>query len=94
VTIWTLKCPIPLFNAVHSRRLRASETKHEFRLTLTHYPPVWATCFEPKVAAYSATIDKHNIHLLIPSQGRPECNKDGTIKNQGKLSTTEMKIQF
>jgi hypothetical protein len=46
------------------------------------------------VAAYSATIDKHNIHLLIPSQGRPECNKDGTIKNQGKLSTTEMKIQF
>jgi hypothetical protein len=35
VTIWTLKCPIPLVNAVHSGRLRASATKHEFRLTLT-----------------------------------------------------------
>ena len=35
MTIWTLKCPIPLVNAVHSRRLRASATKHEFCLTLT-----------------------------------------------------------
>ena len=31
--------PIPLVNAVHSGRLRASETKHEFRLTLTIGPP-------------------------------------------------------
>jgi hypothetical protein len=37
VTIWTLKCPIPLVNAVHSRRLRASATKHEFCLTLTFH---------------------------------------------------------
>jgi hypothetical protein len=35
VTIWTLKCPIPLVNAVHSDRSRPSATKHEFRLTLT-----------------------------------------------------------
>ncbi len=36
MTIWTLKCPIPLVNAVHSGRLPASATKHEFRLTLTN----------------------------------------------------------
>ena len=35
MTIWTLKCPTLLVNAVHSGRLRASATKHEFRLTLT-----------------------------------------------------------
>jgi hypothetical protein len=31
-----------------------------------HYPPVWATCFEPQLTTYPEKIKGHNIHLLIP----------------------------
>lgn len=60
--------------------------------TQCHYPPVWATCFEPQSGTYDARIDKHSIHLLIPMQGRPEYNSDGTLKKAGKISETEIKL--
>jgi hypothetical protein len=42
---------------------------------------------------YWATIDKHNIHVIMQSQGRPEYNKDGS-KKAGKISLDLMKFSF
>jgi hypothetical protein len=45
-----------------------------------HYPPVWATCFEPQ---------------LIPVvTGKPKYNKDGSLKKAGKAGTQEVKFTF
>jgi len=60
-----------------------------------HYPPVWATCFEPKLTTYAAKINGHNIHLLIPvTTGKPKYNKDGTLKKPGKTGIEEVKFSF
>jgi hypothetical protein len=60
-----------------------------------HYPPVWATCFEPQLTTYPAKINGHNIHLLIPVvTGKPKYNKDGSLKKSGKTGTQEVKFSF
>jgi hypothetical protein len=60
-----------------------------------HYPPVWATCFEPQLTTYTAKINGHNIHLLIPVvTGKPKYNKDGSVKKPGKNGTQEVKFSF
>ena len=58
----TLKCPVPLVKgAVHSGRLRASETKYEFRLPLTVCHPVSApSIFSASNPANDCSVnDKH-----------------------------------
>ena len=63
--------------------------------TQCHYPPIWATCFQPELGAYSAKINGHNIHLLIPVvTGKPKYNKDGTLKKAAKTETEEVKFSF
>jgi hypothetical protein len=60
-----------------------------------HFPPMWAKCIQPELESYSAKINGHNIHLLIPVvKGRPKYNKDGTIKERGKVATEEVKFSF
>jgi hypothetical protein len=60
-----------------------------------HYPPVWATCFQPELGPYAAKINGHNIHLLIPVvTGKPKYNKDGTLKKEAKTGTEEVKFSF
>jgi hypothetical protein len=60
-----------------------------------HYPPIWATCFEPQLTSYAAKINGHNIHLLIPVvKGKPKYNKDGSLKQAGKTGTEEVKFSF
>jgi hypothetical protein len=59
-----------------------------------HVPPIWAECVKPSPGAYQARIDKHDVRLLFQTQGRPEYNKDGTIKKQGKVSEIWVKFSF
>jgi hypothetical protein len=59
-----------------------------------HYPPVWASCFKPDLGAYPAKIDGRAIHLLYRTQGKPEYNKDGTIKKPGKIREDWIKFSF
>jgi hypothetical protein len=60
-----------------------------------HYPPVWATCFQPELGSYAAKINGHNIHILIPvTRGKPKYSKDGTIKQSAKVETEEVKFSF
>lgn len=60
-----------------------------------HYPPIWATCFQPELGRYPAKINGHNIHLLIPvPKGKPKYNKDGTIKEPATVGTEEVKFSF
>jgi hypothetical protein len=60
-----------------------------------HYPPIWATCFQPELGAYAAKINGHNIHLQIPVvTGKPKYNKDGTLKKAAKTGTEEVKFSF
>jgi hypothetical protein len=60
-----------------------------------HYPPIWATCLQPEPGPYSAKINGHNIHLMIPVvKGKPKYNKDGTLKQPAKSETEEVKFSF
>jgi hypothetical protein len=58
---------------------------------------IWSSttsCVEPPTGKYDAQVEKHGIRLLIPVQGRPEYNIDGTLKGAGKVSQTEIKFGF
>jgi hypothetical protein len=59
-----------------------------------HSPPIWAICVEPQPGVYQAKIDKHHIEILFQTQGRPDYNKDGTIKKQGKIKDEWVKYSF
>jgi hypothetical protein len=60
-----------------------------------HYPPIWATCFQPELGSYPAKINGHNVHLLLPVvKGKPRYTKDGTIKERAKVETEEVKFSF
>ena len=60
-----------------------------------HYPPIWATCFQPELGSYSAKINGHNIHILIPvTKDKPNYNKDGAIKQPAKVETEEVKFSL
>ena len=60
-----------------------------------HYPPIWASCIQPELGTYTAKINGHNIHLLIPIvTGKPKYNKDGTLKQPAKTGTAEVKFSF
>jgi hypothetical protein len=60
-----------------------------------HYPPIWATCFQPELGTYAANINGHNIHLLMPVvTGKPKYNNDGTLKKPAKTGTQEVKFSF
>ena len=59
-----------------------------------HYPPIWADCVKPEPGTFQAEIDKHNIRLLFQSRGRPDYNKDGTIKKPGKIKESWVKFSF
>jgi hypothetical protein len=43
---------------------------------------------------YQAKIDKHDVRLFFQTQGRPEYNKDGTIKKPGKVKELWVKFSF
>jgi len=59
-----------------------------------HFPPIWASCVEPKLGVYPAKIDKHHIEIRFQAQGRPDYNKDGTIKKEGKIKDEWVKYSF
>jgi hypothetical protein len=59
-----------------------------------HFPPIWASCVEPKLGVYQAKIDKHHIEIRFEVQGRPDYNKDGTIKKQGNVKYEWVKYSF
>ncbi|MGD0955550.1 MAG: hypothetical protein ABR953_01805 [Candidatus Acidiferrales bacterium] len=59
-----------------------------------HVPPIWAECFKPTPGVYQAKIDKHDVRLFFQTQGRPEYNKDGTIKKPGKVKELWVKFSF
>lgn len=59
-----------------------------------HVPPIWADCLKPAPGMYQAKIDKHDVHLLFQTQGRPEYSKDGTIKKSGKVKELWVKFSF
>jgi hypothetical protein len=59
-----------------------------------HFPPIWASCVEPQLGVYQAKIDKHHIQIRFQTQGRPDYNKDGTIKKQGKVKDEWVKYSF
>jgi hypothetical protein len=56
--------------------------------------PIWASCVEPKLGLYQAKIDKHHIQIRFQAQGRPDYNKDGTIKKEGKVIDEWVKYSF
>jgi hypothetical protein len=56
--------------------------------------PIYVGCFKPEVGSYQAKIDKHEVHLLYHVQGRPEYNKDGTIKKAGTVKEEWIKFSF
>ena len=59
-----------------------------------HYPPIRADCVKPEPGIYRAQIDKHNLKLLFETEGRPDYNKDGTLKKAGKLKQSWVKFSF
>jgi len=59
-----------------------------------HFPPIWAVCFKPELGAYQAEINKHDVRFLFHTQGRPDYNRDGTIKKPGKVKEEWVKFSF
>jgi hypothetical protein len=60
-----------------------------------HFPPIWATCFQPELGSYKAKINEGNIRLLIPvTKGKPKYNKDGTLKEPARVENEEVKFSF
>jgi hypothetical protein len=60
-----------------------------------HNPPIEATCFQPSLGTYSAKINSHNIHLIIPvTKGKPKYNEDGTLKEPAKVENEEVEFSF
>ena len=59
-----------------------------------HFPPIWADCFKPALGVYQAEINKHDVRLLFQTQGRPDYNKNGTIKKPGKMHEVWVKFSF
>lgn len=59
-------------------------------------PTIWnsALCFKPPVGPSQAKIDKHGIRLPSTWQGKPEYNKDGTLKKPGKVEVVWVKFSF
>lgn len=59
---------------------------------------IWSSetsCVQPQLGPYAAKIDKHGLRLLIPIvTGKPEYNKDGTLKKTAKTGTQEVKFSF
>lgn len=51
-------------------------------------------CVKPEPGTYQAEIDKHDIRLLFQTRGRPDYNKDGTIKKPGKIKESWVKFSF
>jgi hypothetical protein len=59
-----------------------------------HFPPPWAACSKPPLGPYQAKIEKHSISIPFQIQGRPDYNKDGTIKKPGKVQVVWVKFSF
>jgi hypothetical protein len=59
-----------------------------------HHPPMSAICFKPQLGPQQAKIEKHGIRLPLQSQGKPDYNKDGTIKKPGKVEVLWVKFSF
>ncbi|MGB7437165.1 MAG: hypothetical protein WBR26_11135 [Candidatus Acidiferrum sp.] len=59
-----------------------------------HIPPRWALCSKPPIGPYQAKIDTHSIRIPFEIKGRPDYNKDGTIKKPGKVEVVWVKFSF
>jgi hypothetical protein len=46
------------------------------------------------LGVHEAKIEKHGIRIPFQIQGRPEYNKDGTIKKPGKVEVVWVKFSF
>jgi hypothetical protein len=53
-----------------------------------------APCSKPSLGPHQAKIDKHCVYLPSTAQGKPEYNKDGTIKKPGKVQVFWVKFSF
>lgn len=56
--------------------------------------PIYVGCFKLEPGAYRAKIEKHEIHVLYHTQGKPEYNQDGTTKKTGAVKEGWIKFSF